>query len=202
MVTTLQQWTAKKSRLDSHFLSNSRTGRMCCALIKLGIDTFSNFFTGLMDLSAFFFPFFFKWRNIIDIQFMHKRSKVLFHKANDVWFGLGIKITCKFDLFYHSNFWVCMCDLWQTKPILKNIDTISLLVWKFTIPLLKVVSKIRVKIRWLVFLISLKFINSEKATKFCEISAVDLSYVIVCSFSQIYGGDFGKFCGLIRIYEL
>jgi len=99
MVTTLQQWTAKKSRLDSHFLSNSRTGRMCCALIKLDIDTFSNFFTGLMDLSAFFF----KWRkcikNIIDIQFMHKRSKVLFHKANEVWFPLGTKITGHFVLF-------------------------------------------------------------------------------------------------------
>ena len=99
------------------------------------------------------------FKNIIDIQFMHKRSKFSFHKVNDVWFGLGIKITCKFDLFYHSNFWVCMCDLWQTKPILKNIDTISLLVGKFTI-------------------------------------------VIVCSSSQIYGGDFAKFCGLIRIYEL
>ena len=45
-----------------------------------------------------------------------------------------------------------------------------------------------------------KFIYSEKATKFCEISTVDLSYV--CSASQIYGGDFAKFCGLLRMYEL
>ena len=35
-----------------------------------------------------------------------------------------------------------------------------------------------------------KFIYSEKATNFCEISTVDLSYV-VCT-SQIYGGDFRK----------
>ena len=46
----------------------------------------------------------------------------------------------------------------------------------------------------------LKFIYSEKATKFYEISAVDLSYVH--SASQIYGGDFAKFCGLLRIDEL
>ena len=46
----------------------------------------------------------------------------------------------------------------------------------------------------------LKFICSEKATKFCEISNVDLSYVF--SKVQIYGGNFAKFCGLLRIYEL
>ena len=40
-----------------------------------------------------------------------------------------------------------------------------------------------------------KFIYSEEATNFCEISTVDLS----CSNSQIYGGDFAKFCGLLRI---
>ena len=38
-----------------------------------------------------------------------------------------------------------------------------------------------------------KFISSEKAT-------VDLSYVL--SASQIYGGDFARFCGVLRIYEL
>ena len=48
-----------------------------------------------------------------------------------------------------------------------------------------------------------KFIYSEKANKFCEISNVDLSYpTYVHSASQIYGGDFAKFCGLLRIYEL
>ena len=41
---------------------------------------------------------------------------------------------------------------------------------------------------------------SEKATKFCEISTVDLSYVL--SNGQIDSGDFAKFCGLLRIYEL
>ena len=35
---------------------------------------------------------------------------------------------------------------------------------------------------------------------FCEITTLDLSYV--CCDSQIYGGDFAKFCGLLRIYEL
>ena len=46
----------------------------------------------------------------------------------------------------------------------------------------------------------LKFIYSGKATKFCEISIVDLSYV--CSASQIYGGDLANVCGLLRIHEL
>ena len=46
----------------------------------------------------------------------------------------------------------------------------------------------------------IKFIYSEKATNFCEISTVDLSYV-ACN-GQIYRGDFAKFCGLFRIYKL
>ena len=50
------------------------------------------------------------------------------------------------------------------------------------------------------FPLLLKFIYSEKATKLCEISTVDLSYV--CSSGQIYGGYFAKYCGLLRIYEL
>ena len=41
----------------------------------------------------------------------------------------------------------------------------------------------------------LKFIYSGKATKFCKISAVDLT-------RKIYGGDFAKICDLFRIYEL
>ena len=43
---------------------------------------------------------------------------------------------------------------------------------------------------------TIKFIYSEKATNFCEICTVDWSY------GQIFGGDFSKFCGLLRIYEL
>ena len=42
----------------------------------------------------------------------------------------------------------------------------------------------------------IKFIYSEKATKFCEISTSLLSIV------HRQGGDFAKFCGLLRIYEL
>ena len=30
----------------------------------------------------------------------------------------------------------------------------------------------------------------------------DFSTFVLCSVSQIYGGDFAKFCGLLRIYEL
>ena len=45
----------------------------------------------------------------------------------------------------------------------------------------------------------LKYIYHEKVTKFCEFSTVDLSYVVT---GQMYGGDFAKFCGLHRIYEL
>ena len=46
----------------------------------------------------------------------------------------------------------------------------------------------------------LKFIYSEKATKFCEISTnyiFDWQYI-----GQIIGGDFANFFGLLRIYEL
>ena len=46
----------------------------------------------------------------------------------------------------------------------------------------------------------LKLVYPEKATNFCEISTLDLSYIY--SNSQIYSGDFAKFCGLFRIYEL
>ena len=46
---------------------------------------------------------------------------------------------------------------------------------------------------------SIKFVFSKKATKIDNIFTVDLT---VCSNGQIYGGDFGKFCGLLRIYEL
>ena len=46
-----------------------------------------------------------------------------------------------------------------------------------------------------------KFIYSEKATIFCEISTADLTYVVSRN-AQIYGGDFAKFRGLLRIYEL
>ena len=47
---------------------------------------------------------------------------------------------------------------------------------------------------------AIKFIYSEKATNFCKIPTVDLTdwhYI-----GQIYGGDFAKFCGLLRISEL
>ena len=47
---------------------------------------------------------------------------------------------------------------------------------------------------------TVKFIYYEKATKFCKISTIDLSYVATVKF--MYGGDFPKLCGLLRIYEL
>ena len=46
----------------------------------------------------------------------------------------------------------------------------------------------------------LKFIYSEKATKFCEISTVGLT--VTKYIGQIYGEDFAKICGLLRIYGL
>ena len=46
-----------------------------------------------------------------------------------------------------------------------------------------------------------KFIYSKKATKFCEISTLLLSYVVPVK-SKVETGDFAKFCGLLRIYEL
>ena len=47
---------------------------------------------------------------------------------------------------------------------------------------------------------TVKFIYTEKATKFCEISTV---HRFDCqSIEQIYSGDFTKICGLLRIYEL
>ena len=46
---------------------------------------------------------------------------------------------------------------------------------------------------------TVKFIYSEKATKFCQISTVDLSYVVpVKSTVEISQ----NFCGLLKIYEL
>ena len=44
-----------------------------------------------------------------------------------------------------------------------------------------------------------KFIYSEKAIKICEITTIDLTvrYYI----EQIYGGDYPKICGLLRMYE-
>ena len=47
------------------------------------------------------------------------------------------------------------------------------------------------------FYLLLKFIYSEKATKFCEISTVDLTGI-----GQIYAGDIANICGLLRIHEL
>ena len=46
----------------------------------------------------------------------------------------------------------------------------------------------------------IKFIYSDKATKFCEISTIDLTGTIYIG--QIYGGDFPKIHGLLRIYNL
>ena len=45
-----------------------------------------------------------------------------------------------------------------------------------------------------------KFRYSQKATKFFKISTVDLTFTRYVG--QIYGGDFTKICGLLRIYEL
>ena len=42
-----------------------------------------------------------------------------------------------------------------------------------------------------------KFIHSEKATKFCEISTVDVTITI-----NLYAGHFAKVCHLLRIHEL
>ena len=42
-----------------------------------------------------------------------------------------------------------------------------------------------------------KFIYSEKTTNFCEISTVDLSYVVTVK--SMYSGDFAKFCGHLTI---
>ena len=47
---------------------------------------------------------------------------------------------------------------------------------------------------------TVKFVYSEKATKFCEISTNYLSCVLTAS--QITVGDFAKCCGLLRIDEL
>ena len=40
------------------------------------------------------------------------------------------------------------------------------------------------------------YVYSEKSENFCETSTV------LCSNGQIYGGDFEKNCGFLRIYEL
>ena len=45
----------------------------------------------------------------------------------------------------------------------------------------------------------LKFIYSEKATNFSKFFH---QLFVLCTASQIIGGDFAKFCGFLRIYEL
>ena len=45
----------------------------------------------------------------------------------------------------------------------------------------------------------LKFILSEKATKFCEIFTLLLT---ICTVVKSKVEDFAKFCGLLRIYEV
>ena len=44
-----------------------------------------------------------------------------------------------------------------------------------------------------------KFVFYKKATKCCKISTLLLS---VCTVDKSKGGDFAKFCGFLRIYEL
>ena len=51
------------------------------------------------------------------------------------------------------------------------------------------------KLKYCIWYFILKLIYSEKATNFCKIS--NWHYI-----EQIYGGDFTKFCGLLRLYEL
>ena len=53
-----------------------------------------------------------------------------------------------------------------------------------------------------ILLAYIKFIYSEKATKFCEISTVDLSYVAPIKSTVEILKKFAKFCGLLRVYEL
>ena len=48
---------------------------------------------------------------------------------------------------------------------------------------------------------NVKFIYSEKATKFCEISTLPLTGTTEDK-SKEETGDFAKFCDLLRIYEL
>ena len=48
---------------------------------------------------------------------------------------------------------------------------------------------------YVVCTITLKFIYSEKATKFCEIS---MNHFVLFTDSQIIGGDFGKFVAFLE----
>ena len=48
----------------------------------------------------------------------------------------------------------------------------------------------------------IKFIYSEKATKFCEIIPLLLTVCNLHTVKSKYWEDFTKFCGLLRIYEL
>ena len=63
-----------------------------------------------------------------------------------------------------------------------------------------VCSRFRSRFEFKVVHYIVKFIYPEKATKFCEISTVDVT--VTTYIGQIYGGDFTKICGLLRIYEL
>ena len=52
---------------------------------------------------------------------------------------------------------------------------------------------------WRLVISKLNFIYSEKATKFLQNLHLTFDY---STYSQKLGGDFAKFCGLLRIYEL
>ena len=77
---------------------------------------------------------------------------------------------------------------WKSKNLIANSDPCLMIELEFELCI-----KNKVKV--------LKFIYSEKATKFCTISTVDLTGTTLdkSRLGQICGGEYAKFCGLLRM---
>ena len=115
-----------------------------------------------------------------------------FAPKNISWNCLGLKFRVKFHNFFDP---ISICIEWENLTWLKtNFPELK----RPKILNFKSISR-NFANKFQMCTLPLKFIYSEKATKFCEISTVDLSYVVN---GLIYGGDFAKFCGLLRIYKL
>ena len=128
---------------------------------------------------------------------MHKLSRKTFATNS-------LKLNFVWDLWFYDQI------VNSTIEHLSNIDEIEWLeeqglsvrsaLTKHFIMIVHTVGSLRTRtIYFSIAFIFLKFIYSEKATKFWEISnqLFDWQYI-----GQIIGGDFARFCGLLRIYEL
>ena len=83
-----------------------------------------------------------------------------------------------------------MNEIGQSKFFSENIDNINIKYIRSAYYAVRTIVRNLLPIHHFKKNVYLKFIYSEKATKFCEISTVDLT--VTTYMGQIYGGDFAK----------